>query len=420
MRIAVIGAGPAGLTAALRLEQAGHVVTVFEANAHVGGRTHSAHFGPRHHLDTGAGWLTSAYARTLALLDELGERWRLNPMRASGPQELLVDGERYLGNSAPRTTRGYPLIPPTDRDAIHGWLKSLEDYPGDLRTGLDFDHEDAETHMQRVSEAATRYLFAPMFEGLFAPLRDQSAEFLRSWVASGRVEYWQVEDGMDAPFLELASHLDVRTGTPVATIRDDTVGIALETSTGTLVFDGAVVAIPAPRAAHIVASDLPPGWLGKVGYAGQCRLYLARPAKMDTPTIHRRPLPMTTIASVEMQPGSAGAWGSAPADLDWLLVCGNEANNDEFLAMDDKTLTQSLWSAACDIAPEIFAPAEATVQHLVRWVHAVPTLAPGHFTQMANYERQPPLVFAGDYTEQACVEGAVRSGERAAAAFGKA
>src|SRR5262245_55479924 len=33
--------------------------------------------------------------------------------------------------------------------------------------------------------------------------------------------------------------------------------------------------------------------------------------------------------------------------------------------------------------------------------------------------RRPPLVLAGDWTEQACVEGAVRSGE-AAAAFGRA
>jgi protoporphyrinogen/coproporphyrinogen III oxidase len=420
LRIAVIGAGPAGLTAAYRLEQAGHVVTVFEANTHVGGRTYSEHFGPRHHLDTGAGWLTSAYARTLALLDETGERWRLNPMRASGPQELLVNGERYSGNAAPRTARGYSLIPSEDRDGIHEWLKSLQEYPGELRTSTEYDHEDAETHMLRVSEAAARYLFAPMFEGLFAPLRDQSAEFLRSWVASGRVEYWQVEGGMDAPFKTLAGHLDVRTGTPVASIRDDTVGVALETAAGTLIFDGAVVAIPAPRAAKIVAADLQPGWLSHVGYAGQCRLYMARPAKMGTPTIHRRPLPMTTIASVEMQPGSAGAWGSAPADLDWLLVCGNEADNETFLEMDDEALTRALWSAACDIAPEIFGPVDATVQHLVRWEHAVPTLAPGHFTQMASYERQPPLVFAGDYTEQACVEGAVRSGERAASAFGTA
>jgi predicted NAD/FAD-dependent oxidoreductase len=63
---------------------------------------------------------------------------------------------------------------------------------------------------------------------------------------------------------------------------------------------------------------------------------------------------------------------------------------------------------------------DAAVVHLIRWEWAVPTIGPGHYTHMAGYTRRPPLVLAGDWTEQACVEGAVRSGEAAAAAFGRA
>ncbi|MEZ4679523.1 MAG: FAD-dependent oxidoreductase [Caldilineaceae bacterium] len=59
MHIAVVGAGPAGLTAAYRLQQAGHKVKVLEAQSVVGGRTHAEHFGPGHHCDTGAGWLAT-------------------------------------------------------------------------------------------------------------------------------------------------------------------------------------------------------------------------------------------------------------------------------------------------------------------------------------------------------------------------
>ena len=40
-RIAVIGAGPAGLTAAYKLQEAGFAVTLFEASAHVGGMAQS-------------------------------------------------------------------------------------------------------------------------------------------------------------------------------------------------------------------------------------------------------------------------------------------------------------------------------------------------------------------------------------------
>jgi len=122
MQIAVIGAGAAGLTAAYRLLQAGHRVTVFESQPYVGGRTHSEHFGPGHHLDTGAGWLTTAYTQTLKLFDELGERERLRPLKASGPSELLVDGQSYLGTGLPRTAAGDHLIPPEERERLRNWL----------------------------------------------------------------------------------------------------------------------------------------------------------------------------------------------------------------------------------------------------------------------------------------------------------
>jgi predicted NAD/FAD-dependent oxidoreductase len=67
----------------------------------------------------------------------------------------------------------------------------------------------------------------------------------------------------------------------------------------------------------------------------------------------------------------------------------------------------------------MFTLEEAAVVHLMRWEWAVPTMGPRHYTRMATYTRRPPLVLAGDWLQQACVEGAVRSGE-AASAFGGA
>jgi len=425
MHIAIIGAGAAGLTAAHRLTQAGHRVSVFEAEAHLGGRTHSEHFGPGHHLDTGAGWLTSAYTRTLGLLDELGERERLHPLHASAPSELVIGGDSYSGAGMPRAANtGTALVPPEDSDALRQWLKSLAGYPP-LGFRTDFDHQSAEEHLGPVSPSAARYVFGPMFEGLFAPLRDQSAEFLRSWIAAARVTYWQVEGGMDAPWMALAARLnDVRLNTRVTQLRASGRGIEVVANGSGRRFDGAVVAMPPPLATRFVDRSLDPRWFAalayeSVRYVGQCRLYLAMTGEAPT-AIHRRPLPMGLLASVEWQSAKEGSWGACPAGWQWALICANEAHNAELLALPAGQLAQRLWAAARELAPGLPELRAWPVHHVVRWEHAVPTIRPGHFRRMAAYNRQPPVVFAGDWTHQACVEGAVRSGEAAATAFGLA
>lgn len=421
MQIGVIGGGAAGLTAAYRLVQAGHRVTVFEANPYVGGRTHSQHFAPGHHLDTGAGWLTSAYTETLRLFEELGEKERLQPMRASGPSDLMVEGKHYIGAGLPRTPAGEHLIPGDERERLRNWLHWLDGYPP-LGYRTFNDAENAQQHLQSVSPTAERYLFAPMFEGLFAPMEQQSAEFLRSWIAASRAQYFQVADGMDAPWKRIATHLDVRLNAKVEMIRQG--GARLEVvanSVGTS-FDGLVVAVPPPVGKQFVTRAIEPRWVAQlnyetVEYSGQCRLYLAMPG--DAPArLHRRPMPMGPVASVEWQSAKDGAWGACPAGWQWALVCGNQAYSNRMIDLPDGEVAAMLWHAASRIVPELPPLAAWKVRHVVKWKEAVPTMAPGHFTRLAAYARRPPIVFAGDWTHQACVEGAVRSGEAAAAAFG--
>jgi monoamine oxidase len=76
--VLVVGAGLAGLTAARRLEQAGHDALVVEARDRVGGRTLSLPVpgadpdDPAAVLDLGAGWVGPTQDRVLALIGELG------------------------------------------------------------------------------------------------------------------------------------------------------------------------------------------------------------------------------------------------------------------------------------------------------------------------------------------------------------
>ena len=101
MRIAVIGAGIAGMVAARRLHEARHEITVYEAGDHVGGHTHTVDVeshGQSYAVDTGFivfnDW---TYPRFIALLEELGVAWQPSDMSFSVRSERT--GLEYNGTS---------------------------------------------------------------------------------------------------------------------------------------------------------------------------------------------------------------------------------------------------------------------------------------------------------------------------------
>jgi predicted NAD/FAD-binding protein len=101
MRVAIIGSGIAGMTAAYKLHQQGHEITVYEANGYYGGHTatmdvqrHGQHWA----IDTGFivfnDW---TYPNFIALLDELNVGWQFSNMSFSLRCEQT--GLEYNGTS---------------------------------------------------------------------------------------------------------------------------------------------------------------------------------------------------------------------------------------------------------------------------------------------------------------------------------
>lgn len=415
--VVVIGAGPAGLTAAHRLAAAGDRVTVLEREPVAGGRTHSEHHGPGHWVDTGAGWLASFYPDTLALLDDLGLRHLLSPMQLRGGGDLQLDGRVVPTPNSVRRILTTRLLGPTDKVRFLAYMARLViTQPGDLRIELAHDDEPALEALRAMGEAPRERIVRPNFEGpFFARLESMSGALVRSWLRCLSVgTFFHVDGGMDAPWRRLGATLDVRTGVTVEAVARSGAGVEVATTTGTARFDAAVVAVPAPIAARMVGPGDRPEWLGDVQYVPHVRLYAARrgigPARSG---IHV--FPNDLVATVELGAGRFGAWGQVPDDWEWALVCAPATASASLLDLPEAEVCERLWSAAREIDPRVFRLDQADVVQLVRWRHAVPDVGPGYFTRLAGFRQRPPIVFAGDWLVQPCVEGAVRSGNAAAA-----
>jgi len=426
VRIAVIGAGPAGLTAAHRLRTAGHETTVIEARTVPGGRTHTEQLGPGHWSDDGAGWLGTFYPDTLALLTELGLRDRLRVLDLRGGGDLRIDGRVVPNpNSVPRilTTE---LLSPIEKLRFFTWMAMLFlTQPGNLQIDRRYDGRSARTTLRSAGAVATDRVVRPSFEGpFFSRLEELSGALVRSWLRALSIgTFYQIEGGMDVPWRHLGERLEVRTGQTV-----EHVGLTAGGDPEIVVqgvtehYDGVVVAVPAPIAARIVASDALPPVVAEIEYAPHVRLYAARPGRGPQRSgVHA--FPNETVATVEMGAGGVtggGSWGSVPEGWEWALVCAPAASSGALLELPDAELSARLWVAASEIDSRLFPLESAEVVHLVRWENAVPRVGLGYFERIRRIRQAPPIVFAGDWLVQPCVEGAVRSGHAAASMFGPA
>ena len=116
--VAVVGAGWAGLAAAVRAREAGHAVTLFEMAAQLGGRARSVDI-EGHALDNGQHILIGAYQRTLALMRTVGADPQALLTRL--PLTLLYPDGRGLrlppGPALPGFVRGVLSLPRLDLGA---------------------------------------------------------------------------------------------------------------------------------------------------------------------------------------------------------------------------------------------------------------------------------------------------------------
>ena len=103
-RVAVVGAGYAGLAAAMKLVREGFIVTLFEANRVPGGRARRVEYRGTT-LDNGQHLLLGAYHDTLALMEEAGV-----PPHALKRVPLTLDFPGHMRLAAPRLPAPLHLV----------------------------------------------------------------------------------------------------------------------------------------------------------------------------------------------------------------------------------------------------------------------------------------------------------------------
>lgn len=134
MRVVVVGAGLAGLTAAVDLATAGADVTVLEARDRVGGRMHGIPVSANRFADGGAAYLGVRHTELLALIAEHGLSLASTGM--AGDSTFLMADQRTTTSSR---------MPPLDVVALGDLFDRLEDLVDQVRPAAPWQSPRADT-----------------------------------------------------------------------------------------------------------------------------------------------------------------------------------------------------------------------------------------------------------------------------------
>jgi monoamine oxidase len=436
MRIVVVGAGLAGLTAADDLVRAGAEVIVLEARDRVGGRTHGIEVAPGEWVDAGAAYLGERHTELADLLATLGLK--------AVPTGMEGDSRFLLGPEDGGATR-HGRFPPLNAVALGDLFELLDELvrgvdphapwltPGAEELDRLTAAEWAATHLLRDDAR----LFFPLFLGemMAADPADVSmlhvAFYLR---AGGGISYLndfeggaqdsRVDGGAHRVCELLAERLPagtVRLGEPVVSVDDTGGGVRVDSEQAAYDADAVVLAVP-PRLAQTLDlhPTLPhPRATSRTGRGCAVKVHLVYPE----PAWRRDGLsgwsvnadgPLLSTVDDSPHHGTVGVLTG--------FVTGAAAHAYATLTPGEQV--EAATAQAARIFPGLPAP---TAVHVTDWLGEewsrgcyAALLGPGDWTRLGPHLTHPHgrVHWAGTETSTeffGLMEGAIRSGRRAAA-----
>jgi monoamine oxidase len=391
LRVAVAGAGLAGLSAADELRRAGAEVTVFEARERVGGRVWSRRLDNGAVVEMGAEYILPGNTD----VRELAARFGLG----------LWDKGMAYGRREPRG--GAATSHEQMAAAVPEIERALADVPAGVSAqefldGLDIGVGVREALLARVEISSA------------SPATEVAARDLAGIAHVDEEPAPSVADGNQGLALGLAAELvdAVRLSSPVERIEWSSSGVRVRAAGAELDADACVVAVPASVLGRIHFEPvLPEGHaraFASVRYGHAAKLFVPLSA----------PAPPTAVMSVperywtwtargeggEVQPVVSAFAGSAPA-LERLAV---STGAERWLA----SLTRLRGELALDTAGALLSTWADDP-----WVRAAYSTSPPPELAALAAEPLGPLAFAGEHlggVHAALMEGAIRSGTSAA------